>query len=773
MIKTITVIGSGLMGSAIAAHFTNCGCKVNLLDILSKKNSNRNILAEKSIKKLLKIKPSPITLKSNIKNIIPGNIDDDLEIINESDWIIEAIVENLEIKQKLYEKIEKIMKKDLIISSNTSTIPISKLTKGRNDIFKKNFLITHFFNPPRYLKLLEIVCSEKTNQVIKEKIINFSDFYLGKSIIETKDTPGFIGNRIGIFWIERAAIEAINHNLSVEEADILIKNIFNVPKTGVFGLIDIVGLDLIPTVVKSLLENIPKNDLYKKLHKKPEIFDFMISNKFYGRKAESGFYKLVNKDGGKIKYSLNLQTKKYESSHKALIPNFNLIKKNLKQFLEIENKYSFYCRRVLLDILYYVLLIYEEISSDIISIDTAMKDGFGWKLGPFEIIDILGSDWIKNELQKEGLALPKLLNLIENKIFYKVDNNEIKYFDFIQNKYKKIKRGNGIILLSDIKKVKKPIKKISTASLWDIDDGITVFEIHSKSNTLDINTLEFLNQMIDLVSSSYKAMIIYNEGEFFSAGANLGEAMFLGNIGLESELDKILTRGQEVFTKLKYSNFPVVAAPFNLTLGGACEIVLQSNYVQAHIESYIGLPEAALGILPAWGGCKEMLSRFKNNKSIPKGPMPAILKAFEVIGSAKVSSSAHEAIQFGFLKKTDGITMNRNRLLYDAKVKALELIKDYKQPKKNNYNLPGITGFSAMKLYIDNLRSSGQISKHDQYVGETIAHVLSGGTTDINKQVDEEYISKLEKNAISKLFKKNLTIERIEHILETGKYLRN
>jgi len=771
MFKKITVIGSGLMGSAIAAHFANAGCQVNLLDIIDQNNNN---LSEQSIKKLLKSKPNPLTLQSNIKLIKSGNLEKDLNTINNSEWVIEAIVENLDIKRDLYKKIDKLMKKNLIISSNTSTFTIKLLTEGLSDQFKRNFIITHFFNPPRYLKLLEIVKSNIVNNKIIDKIKNYCDVHLGKTVIETKDTPGFIGNRIGIFWIERAAVEALNYNLTVEEADSIIMNIFNVPKTGVFGLIDVIGLDLIPSVVNSLLNNISQNDYYKSVHKNPEIFQYMIKNKMIGRKGDGGFYKLIIEKNKKIKHSLNLNSKKYSISLKPNINNYQLIKKDLKSFLKNNDNHSKYALKVLSDVLYYVLEITEEISPNILSIDETMKNGFGWKFGPFEIIDKIGPSFLKEHFIKSKKNIPSLLDYINNNKFYKIESNKIKYFDFKTKDYKILQRPDGVLLLSDIKKIKKPIIKINNASLWDIDDKITVFEIHSKSNTIDMATMEFLSQCINVVSSSYKAMLIYNEGELFSAGANLAEALFLGNIGLESEVDKnILSKGQEVYTKLKYSNFPVVAAPFNLALGGGCEILLHSNFVQAHIESYIGLTEAALGILPAWGGCKELLGRFNNDIKSSKGPMPSIIKTFELIGMAKVSTSAHEAKKLGYLKSSDGITMNRNRLLYDAKMKALELSIDFIPPKKYRYTLPGKTSILALTLAINSMKSNGQISDYDKYIGEKIAYVLSGGDTDIIKELSEENILNLEKNAIYELIRENLTLERLEHILDTGKYLRN
>ena len=769
MFNNITVIGSGLMGSAIAAHLANAGCKVNLLDIIDKKNENKNHLADLALEKLTKIKPSPLTLNSNVRLIKTGNIDENLSLINKSEWVIEVIIENLDIKKDLYRKIDEIMKDDLIVSSNTSTIPIKLLSEGLSKKFKKNFLITHFFNPPRYLKLLEIVKSDDTKKEIVKMIIEFCDINLGKTVIETKDTPGFIGNRIGIFWIERAAVEAIKFDLTVEEADSVIMNVFKVPKTGVFGLIDVVGLDLMPSVVKSLLQNIPKDDYYHSVHETPEIFQFMLENKMIGRKGEGGFYKLIDVENNKIKHSLDLKTRKYSISTKPKIIN-----KNLQKFLDKDDKFSKYAWNVLSEVLFYVLSIAEEISLDINSIDEAMKNGFGWQLGPFEIIDKIGFSFLEKKLNNSKKNIPNLFKYIGENKFYQLETDQMKYFDFVSKNYTTLKRSDGILLLSDIKKTNEPIKRISTASLWDIGDQITVFEIHSKSNTIDMATMEFLYQSIDIVASSYKAMIIYNEGDFFSAGANLGEALFLGNIGLDTEVEKkILIKGQEVFSKLKYSKFPVIAAPFNLALGGGCEIILHSNYVQAHVESYIGLTEAALGILPAWGGCKELLSRFSSNNSIPKGPMPAVIKTFELIGMAKVSTSAQEAKKIGYLKDSDGITMNRNRLLFDAKMKAIEMSKNYKIPEKKIYCLPGKTAVAAIKLTLENMKSSGAISQYDKFIGEKIAYVLSGGDTDITKEVIEENILKLEKDAIYNLMKENLTIERLEHILETGKYLRN
>jgi len=774
MIKNVTVIGAGLMGAGIAAHLTNAGTNVTLLDIPDNSSHNRNNLADQAVSKLTKVKPAAFTLPKNANLIKTGNIDDDLHLINSSDWVIEVIIEDLKLKKNLYEKIEKIMKDNLIISSNTSTIPLGKLTEGRDKKFKSNFFITHFFNPPRYLRLLEIVGTNNSNSKFKKDLIEFCDNKLGKSVIDCKDTPGFIGNRIGVFWMIVAAEKAIKMGLNVEEADTVISSVFGAPKTGIFGLLDLVGLDLMPHVMSSMTEHLDKNDEYNLYSKPPEIFDYMLENKLIGRKGIGGFYKLENVNGKKVKTSINLITKEFSESKKPSIQSTKLAKKNLNKFLEIKDKYSEYALSVVLEFISYTLNHAEEIANDLLSIDNAMKNGFGLASGPFELMDKLGKTWIKEKFLETNIKIPKILNNLPEEKFYKVEDQKLKYFDFISNKFVNLNRPNGIILLSDIKKIREPIQKISTASLWDLGDGVTVFEIHSRGNSIDMSTMQFLDKSIDIVSNSYKAMVIYNEGPMFSAGANVGEALFLGNIGLETELvDKIVEYGQKVYQKLKYSNFPVISAPSGMALGGGCELLLHSNFVQAHVESYIGLTEAALGICPAWGGCKELLSRFENNKNMPNGPMPAIMKAFQTIGLAKTSTSAPEAREIGFLRSEDGITMNKDRLLHDAKLVAINLIETYVKPEKLTYRLPGRTAFAALELGLKGMFDNGQISEHDKLIGHQIATILSGGETDMLNEVDEDHILKLESNSIQTLFKQPKSQERIEKLLETGKIIRN
>ena len=774
MINKVTVIGAGLMGAGIAAHLTNAGINVLLLDIPDKNSKNRNELADQAVKKLSKIKPSPLTLTKNSKLIQTGNTEDDFELINDTDWVIEVIIEDVNIKKSLYERIQNTMKDDLIISSNTSTIPLSKLIEGRSKKFVSNFFITHFFNPPRYLKLLEIVSSKESNSKFKKILSDFCDLKLGKTVIDCNDTPGFIGNRIGVFWMMVAAEKAIKMGLTVEEADLIISSVFGSPKTGVFGLLDVVGLDLIPHVLSSMIDNIDQEDEYHLYAEPPEIFKYMLENKLIGRKGIGGFYKLETVNGNKLKKSINLKTKIYSESKRPSIDNLKLAKKDLTKFFDQNENFSNYAWSVLSEFLLYTLNHAREISNDLLSIDSAMRNGFGLQFGPFELMDKLGKTWIKNKLLASNKIIPSILEKLEGETFYKKEDNQLKFYDFIENEFIDLKRPEGIIILSDIKKTNTPIRKIPTASLWDIGDGVTVFEIHSRGNSIDMNTMKFLDQAIDLVSTSYKAMIIYNEGDFFSAGANVGEALFLGNIGLENELvENIIENGQKVYQKLKYSDFPVIAAPSSMALGGGCELLLHSDHIQAHVETYVGLTEAALGICPAWGGCKELLDRLSKVKFSAKGPMPAIMKAFQTIGMAKTSTSAHEAKEIGFLKESDGITMNRDRLLFDAKLVAVKMTKSYSPPDKIVFKLPGKTALSALIIGLNGMKDSGQISDHDRFIGLEIANVLSGGDTDVLNEVDEDYILKLESKAIQALFKEPKSQERIEKLLETGKVIRN
>lgn len=771
-IEKVAVIGAGLMGSAIAAHITNANIPVYLLDIPSTGSGSRNALAERAIERMLKTEPAPFMNPKNASLITPGNIEDDLEKLKDCDWIIEAIVEKVEIKKNLYQRLEGVISPSTLVSSNTSTIPLHMLIEGRSEQFQKNFLITHFFNPPRYMRLLEIVRGPKTSEETYEAIQNFADIQLGKSIVDCKDTPGFIANRIGTFWVQSAFLEAIDRDLMVEEADAIFSKPMGIPKTGVFGLLDVIGIDLMPLIGKSLIGSLPPEDLYCLLFREPEIITKMIADGYTGRKGKGGFYRLVMEGDQRIKESINLQTGEYGLSQKPQLASITAGKQGLKALLTYPDKGGEYAWSVLSQVLSYAASLVPEISDSIEAIDRAMRLGFNWKQGPFELMDRLGPSWIVERLRQQGREIPHLLEKVGDKTFYRVEEGKLQYFT-IKGDYHDVIRRPGHLFLSDIKLKSKPVESNKSASLWDIGDGVACLEFTTKMNSIDLDTMVMFRQSINIVQKDFKALVVYNEGTTFSAGANLGLALFAANLAMWPLIEQLLEEGQKTYKTIKYAPFPIVSAPSGMALGGGCELLLHSSAVQAHAESYIGLVETAVGVIPAWGGCKEMLSRWLTHSKRPGGTMVAIGKVFETIGMAKFSKSANEAKELLFLRPEDGITMNRDRLLADAKAKALSMANDYHAPQETIFSLPGGVARVALNLAVKGLVKIGKASEYDAYVSQKLADILSGGDTDLFEKVSEDSMSKLERTAFMELIQNQKTLERIQHMLETGKPLRN
>ena len=769
-INKVTVIGAGVMGARIAAHLCNAGISTNLIDIVPKDNKNRNQISQNALRVMLKEEPAPFMSKRAVKLLTIGNIEDNLDFIKNSDWVIEAIVENLEIKKNLYEKIAKIMPKNCIVSSNTSTIPLNDLTQGMNEKIASNFMITHFFNPPRYMKLLEIISSKFTRSDLKEKVHQLCDNKLGKSVIHAKDTPGFVANRIGTFWFQLGIKSTIELDISIEEADILASLPFGIPKSSIFGTLDLVGLDLMPHVSQSMLERLPENDEFRKIYSEPKIIKKMLENGWVGRKGPGGFYRLNRKDNKKIKESINLKTGVYNKSTKIKIKD-----KNIKNIINKNDSQAKFVWSLVSIAIPYVISLLPEISDEILDIDVAMKDGYGWKYGPFEIIDNLGAKWLLEKFEEENIKIPPLLKTAASKEgFYRVVNGK-KQFLCSDQTYKDIPQSKGILNLFDIKNISKPLLENHSASVWDIGEKVLCFEFTSKMNSLDPSIMEMYKKTITFIKKSdkYNSLVIYNEADNFSVGANLALFLFAANIAMWNEIESQIEDGQKTYQALKYAPFPVVSAPSGLALGGGCEILLHSDAIQAHSETYMGLVEAGVGIIPGWGGCKEMILRLKNNPKTPGGPMAALLKVFEIIGTAKVAKSAFEAKEFGFLTTNDDITMNKDRLLFDAKQKAIKLSKNYTPPINQECSLPGETGLATMKLAINDLSLKGQITSHDKIVAEALAKVITGGNTDITETLNENDLLKLERKMFLKLSKTQGTLDRMEHMLNTGKPLRN
>ena len=783
-IEKDAVIGAGLMGSGIAAHVANAGIPVTLLDIVPKEAPNRNVIAENAVNNMLKpVKmgsPTPLMHKKNAKLITTGNLEDDLKLIGDADLIIEVVLEKLEIKHDVFQKIDKFRKKNSIVTSNTSTIPREMLVRGMPESFAKDFMISHFFNPPRYLRLLEIIAGNEVSREKVEAITKFCDLSLGKEVVICNDTPGFIGNRIGTYWTLVGMIEAVKLGLTVEEADAIMGRPIGAPKTGIFGLLDVVGLDLIPHVTESMSSNLSDEDMYNLSVKEQEslgldkILEAMISEGYTGRKGKGGFYRLNTETGKKIKESRNLETGVYNRSNKRTgLESVKAAKKGLRTLVEYNDKGGEYAWRVLSKTLSYAASLVPEITDNLVNVDLAMKNGFLWKKGPFEMLDELGPSWFAAKIAEDNMKIPELIAAVSNGNFYDIIDGELNYFD-TSRKYSKLEKPKGYLNTQDIKRGNKAIFRNSSASLWDMGENILLAEFHSKMNSMDPLIMEALSEASDLCESGdYKGLVIGNDGTNFSAGANLGLTSFVTNVGAWEEAEKFVQGGQLAFMMLKHGNFPVVGASHGLAIGGGCEVLLACDAIQAHSESYIGLVEVGVGLVPAWGGCKEMITRWNEDLSQPKGPMATIKSIFENVGTARVATSAQEARELHFLRKEDKITMNRERLLYDAKELCKTLVDNYKAPEIKNHYLPGPSGKAALDLAVDDLVKAGHATPHDVVVTKELSHILSGGDTDPTETVSDEKILEMEREGILRLMRTEGTMDRVEHMLTKGRPLRN
>ncbi len=770
-IRKVCVIGAGTMGAGIAAQVANAGVPVLLLDIV-RDPADRNAVARGAVERMLKTDPAPFMSKAAARLVEVGNIEDDLAKVAECDWVVEAIIEKLELKQNLYARLEAVRKAGTAVSSNTSTIPLAQLTAGRSDAFKRDFLITHFFNPPRYMRLIEIVAGPDSDAATVARVRDFTDRVLGKTPVDAEDSPGFIANRIGTFWIQAAVNAAFDMGVSVEEADAIGGKPMGVPKTGVFGLIDLIGLDLMPYLQKSLTSTLPASDPYQKIARSEPLIEKLIADGYTGRKGRGGFYRLNRENGGKVKEAINLQTGEYAPQGRAPEIHGPAGKGDLAALIATPGKVGDYAWAILGPTLSYAASIVPEATQTVLGVDDAMKLGYNWKAGPFEMIDKIGPARLRTMLAEKGLPVPPILEAVGDGTFYRIENGKRQFFG-LDGQYHDVVRPDGVLLLSDIKLANQPLLKNGSAALWDVGDGVVALEFTGKMNALDADVMKLIGEAIALVSEKYKALVVYNEGTHFSAGANLGLALFAVNIAAWGEIEKLVSGGQQAYKALKYAPFPVVSAPAGMALGGGCEILLNSDAVQAHAESYIGLVECGVGLIPGWGGCGEMIDRWRKMPKMPNGPMPAVGKVFEIVSTATVAKSAAEAKEYGFLRPTDGVTMNRDRLLADAKARALALAEGYTPPAPPEFRLPGPSGKAALELAVQGFRARGLATPYDEVVAGKLATVLTGGDADPTQVVTEEQMLELERREFMTLVRENRTQARIEHMLETGKPLRN
>ncbi|MEM7170060.1 MAG: 3-hydroxyacyl-CoA dehydrogenase NAD-binding domain-containing protein [Pseudomonadota bacterium] len=775
-IEKVAVIGAGVMGASIAAHMANGGAEVLLLDIVPEGAEDRNVVAAGAVAKLHKAEPAAFMHKRFAKRVSVGNIEDDLDKLGDCDWVIEAVIERLDIKQDLYRKIAATRKAGSVVSSNTSTLPLGQLVEGLPEDLRRDFLITHFFNPPRYMRLLEMVAGPETDPAAYDRVREFADRHLGKGVVACKDTPGFIANRIGIYWLQCCVVEAMKQKLPIEEVDAVIGRPLGIPRTGVFALLDMVGLDLMPHVLGSMATSLPESDAFHDIYQKPELIERLIAEGYTGRKGKGGFYRLNREGGQRVKEALDLDSGSYRVSVKPKLASVAAAKKQgPRALLDHDDRSGRYAWSVMSRTLSYAASLVPEISDNIASVDEAMRLGFNWDMGPFELLDKVGPSWFAERLQSEGREVPALISQVGAGAFYKVTDGRLTVMD-PQGSYQEVKRAEGVLLLKDIKRRASPVAKNTSASLWDIGDGVLCLEFHSKMNSLNFMTLWMVKKAIKLIGSQergFRGLVIYNEGSNFSVGANIGLLLVAAKLRAWFVADWMVRLGQNTYRDLKHASFPVVAAPSGMALGGGCEILLHADGIQAHGETYCGLVEVGVGVVPAWGGCKELLVRWSENKKRPGGPMPPVIKAFETISMAQVAKSAHEAHDYLFLRPGDGVTMNRDRLLADAKAKVLAMVEDYQAPEERAVRLPGKSALAAMVMAVDGFRKSGKALLHDSVVSKALARVLSGGDTDITQEVSEGDLLKLERRVFMDLARHPDSIARVAHMLKTGKPLRN
>ena len=792
-IKKVAVLGSGVMGSGIAAVLANAGIPVLLLDLPAKEGS-RNAMAEGAIEKQSKGGTPGFAHPKFKKLVTPGNFEDDLAKLSECDWIVEVVVEKLAVKHDVYTKISAVRKKGSIVSSNTSTIPLHELLQGMPEDLAQDFIITHFFNPPRFMKLLEVVPSPKFAADRFAAFIDFADRVLGKGVVRTKDTPGFLANRIGVYWMTAGLVDAMKLGITVEEADAVMGKPLGFPKTGMFGLYDLIGIDLMPLIAQEMLNTLPEKDAFRSLYELPELVKKMIADGYTGRKGKGGFTR-INKDGGKkTKEVIDLKTGEYRPEKKPKLESVDAAKAGIAALFASPDTGGKYAAAVMLKTLHYAASLIPEISDDIFSVDQAMVMGYAWKYGPFQMIDKLafggksGTEVFAGALQQAGMSVPPIIAQALGKKLYDTSTGVLNQFS-IGGKFEAVPIPDGSLMLADIKLTKKPVKKNASAQVWDLGDGVACLELTSKQNTWDPENLKMVGEMPDIIKSGgFRAMVVGTDADNFSFGANIGYFLLACNTASWWAISDMVKQGQNAFMGLKYSNFPVVTSLAGMALGGGCELNLSADAVQAHIESYIGLVEAGIGVIPGWGGCKELLLRHvvaaeaaqkaiqsgkKPEHLMGGGPMPAISKPFEYISTAKVAGSAVEAQDMLILNSKSGISMNRRRVLADAKARALSMVDGYAPPEPRMMRLPGASGYTALQLAVDNYRKSGKATPHDEVVSMHLAYVLTGGDTDITQEVSEQDILNLEHDMFMDLCKTQATRDRIAAMLNTSKPLRN
>jgi 3-hydroxyacyl-CoA dehydrogenase len=795
-IRKVAVLGSGVMGSAIACHFANIGCQVLLLDIAPKELTEeekgkglaldhkavKNRIVASSLERSVKSSPGPIYNKKFLSRISIGNFDDDMNRIKEYDWTIEVVVENLDIKKKVYEQVEKYRKPGTLITSNTSGIPIHMMAEGRTEDFKKHFCGTHFFNPPRYLKLLEIIPTPHTDPEIVNFLMNYGDLYLGKTTVLCKDTPAFIANRVGIYAIMKVVDSMRKFDLNIDEIDKLTGPVIGRPKSATFRTSDLVGLDTLIKVATNLYNGLPQDE-GRDMFKLPEEIGKLEQNKWLGDKTGQGFYKKSKNAKGETEIlTLDLKSFEYKPKAKAKFATLETtktidnLKDRFKVLLSGKDKAGDFYRDSFYGLFKYVSNRIPEIAEELYKIDDAICAGFGWELGPFETWDAVGVDKAVQAMEAAGYKPNQwVYDMLQagNKSFYKVEGGQRKFYDLSSRAYKTIPGKDVFIILENLSD--NVVWKNAESKVTDIGDGVLNFSWHSKSYTLGSSVIEGLNKAIDLSEKDFKGLVIGHQGADFSLGANLG-LVFMFAIEQEyDEIDFMVRQFQNSVMRIRHSSSPVVVCPQGRTLGGGCEMTLHADIAQAAAETYIGLVEVGVGLIPGGGGTKEFAKRVSDRIQEGDVELNALQNAFMNIATAKVALSAEEARDMGILRSQDRISINKDRQILDAKAAVLELHDaGYTMPvPAKNIRVQGRAGMALFMAGITGMRMGNYISDHDMKIARWIANVMCGGDLTSPQEVSEQYLLDLEREAFVSLTGEKKTLERIQSILTGGKPLRN
>jgi len=783
-ISKVAVLGSGIMGSRIACHFANIGVEVLLLDIVSKEAA-RNSIVDAALATAVKSSPSPVYSQKVLSKVSTGNFEDDMPKIADCDWVIEVVVENLDIKKKVFEQVEQFRKPGTLITSNTSGIPIHLMAEGRSDDFKAHFCGTHFFNPPRYLRLLEIIPTQYTLPDVVGYLMRYGDQFLGKTTVLCKDTPAFIANRVGVYSIMALLHLVEKMELTVEEVDKFTGPALGRPKSATFRTSDVVGLDTMIKVAKGLYDNAPEDKAHD-LFELPEYVKKMEASKWLGDKTGQGFYKKTKTPEGKTEIlALDLKTLEYKPQAKVKSATLDMtkpienVRERMKVFAAGKDKAAELFRASSFGLFEYVSDRVPEISDELYRIDDAMRAGFGWELGPFEVWDAVGV--------REAIAGMKpyghepaawVVEMLEagNESFYKVEGGVRKYYDIPSKTYKALPGAESFIILDNLRAAGKVVWKNAGASVLDLGDGVLNVEFHSKMNTIGGDTLQAINKAIDMAEKDYRAVVIGNDGANFSAGANVGMIFMMAVEQEWDELNLAVKLFQNTSMRIRYSSIPVVVAPHNLTLGGGCEFSLHADHVQLYAETYMGLVEFGVGVIPGGGGTKEFALRASDEYRDDQIVQQVLRERFLTIGMAKVSTSAAEAAELGYLQKGKyAITMNRSRLIADAKARAIELAEaGYTRPvPRKDIKVLGKQGLGIVYAGANTMYSGHYISEHDKKISEKLGWVMCGGDLSSPAEVTEQYLLDLEREAFLSLCGERKTLERIQSIVTKGKPLRN